>query len=404
MSVSIWEPVHLIPLQILEQGLILSHAAEAGGGDGEVGLGGGKDHALALDKADAPKVPQGEGPIAHGEPVPVEGHGPGGERRQTVVVLLPVQGLVRVREGGLLAQGLGQLLHLLFLPLVPVQGRRKGQVVPLEEAIFIQGHGEAAVAVEPVPVAVERVDPVASGAEVQGGLQRLSQGLALEGHGLFGLGLVSVFVQVPLEERQYLPLAHLLERLRRIDPHGRAGHAPLAPMGAPARRGQIPAREPIGDEGALRQLHQLGGGGGDGQGLPGEGAAALGEHAHVPPLPEGAQNLQRRFRVGGALHPLDDGGVAGDDLRQEPHAHHVLPGHVVHVLGEAQAHQDGIEVRHVVAQNEAGPLRLRPGLRRIVQQPFHQPPRRFEQRPVRPPLPLIGPFVLRHVVLLNRLF
>ena len=172
--------------------MILPHAPQLGRRDGVVGVGGGEDHPLPLDEPDAPEVVEREGVLAQREPIPVEGHGARGERRQAVVVLPPVQGLTLVGEGRFLAQRLRQLFHLRLLPFIPVEGRPERQVIALEEAKFIDGHTEPAVAVEPVPLAVERVDPVAPGAQVQGRLQGLRQRLPLKGDRALRLGLVGV--------------------------------------------------------------------------------------------------------------------------------------------------------------------------------------------------------------------
>ena len=112
------------------------------------------------------------------------------------------------------------------------------------------------------------------------------------------------------------------------------------------------ALDPIGHQTAAGGFDHLGSGGQDGTGNAVPGTHTLGKDSHTAAGPDPAQGLDNGGGGHGAL-VADDG--LEDEFEQfvgKAPAGDVLAGYEIHLPGEADGHQQGVIVRHMVGQND----------------------------------------------------
>ena len=172
------------------------------------------------------------------------------------------------------------------------------------------------------------------------------------GLGIFQLTGTGVLIEVLADDLIDLINGHGLQLFPGVHMHRRTmkratGSAVITPAGAD----EVTAGDLKGDEAAACGLDHLGGGGQNGAGHAVPGTDALGKDRNRSAGADLAQDLND----GGGGHSAlvaDDG--MQDKFKQlvsKAPTGDMLTGDKVHLLGEADAHQQGVVIRHMVGQD-----------------------------------------------------
>ena len=132
-------------------------------------------------------------------------------------------------------------------------------------------------------------------------------------------------------------------------------HASGSNPASPARGGEVSALQPVGHKRRAGGAHHLARRGRDGAGEPVPAAVALGKETHAVSLLQTPEDLPRGAEAAVALLARNGIYEERDQLRRDRQPEDVLARDIIQLLvRKAHRHEKGIEVRHMVGDDDAG--------------------------------------------------
>ena len=180
-------------------------------------------------------------------------------------------------------------------------------------------------------------------------------------HGLVLLALMGIFIDIPFDEGLYLFFGHCLQLFRAVSTHDAAVHFAPANALAPTGCGEIRALQAVSQQPAATHFRHSAGGRHHGAGFSVPSGLTLGKKTHILAFLQLPQDGHGGITAADTLAPGNGLTSILNDLGQQTHPEQMLAGHEMKPPSrEAQGHQNGVKIGHMIADDQGGHFFLIP--------------------------------------------